>query len=113
MEAVDAGCARIDMEHAQCLVELHLQYMRMAADKQLGRAHHDAPLYGRIVLAGIAPYVFHQHFRAVHRKTEHLRIELAQVLPVYIAIYRTKRKPELPISCTPSQGSDTTKSRIA
>ena len=70
---------------------IDIQYMRMAADKQLGRTHHDAPLYGRIVLAGIAPYVFHQHFRAVHRKTEHLRIELAQVLPVYIAIYRTKR----------------------
>ena len=31
----------------------------------------------RIGYGDLCPYVFHQHFRAVHRKTEHLRIELA------------------------------------
>ena len=62
-----------------------------AADEQLGRTHQDASLYGRIVLAGIAADVFHQHLGAVYRKAEHLRIEPAQVLPVYVAVHRAER----------------------
>ena len=80
MKAVNARCAGVYMKHAQCLVELHLQYMRMTADEQLGRMHQDASLYGRIVFAGIAADMFYQHLGAVYRKAEHLRIEPAQIL---------------------------------
>ena len=99
MKAVNARCAGVYMKHAQCLVELHLQYMRMTADEQLGRMHQDASLYGRIVFAGIAADVFHQHLGAVYRKTEHLRIEPAQILPVYVAVHRTERTESRQLLC--------------
>ena len=81
----------VDVEQTERLVVLHLQNMRMTTDKQLGRARQNTPCYRRIVFAGIAANVLHQHFSPLYPKTEGLRIKTTDVLSVNIAIHGTER----------------------
>ena len=91
MESGNTCGTRIDVQHIQCFVILHLQYMRMSANEKFGRTHQNASPYGRIVIARIAANMFYQHFGTVNSKTIDLRIDLTDVLPVNVAIHGTER----------------------
>ncbi len=88
VETIVARCTGVDVEHVERLVILHLQDVRMSADEEFGRAHHQASHNRGVVFARIATDVFHHHLGLLHGEAQGLRVEPADVLSVDVAIHR-------------------------
>ena len=88
VEAVVACRTGIDVEHVEGLVILYLQDVRVSADEEFGRAHHQASHNRGVVLPRIATDVLHHHLGLLHGEAEGLRIEPADFLSVNVAIHR-------------------------
>ena len=66
VEAVVACRTGIDVEHVERLVVLYLQDVRVSADEEFGRAHHQASHNRGVVLPRIATDVLHHHLGLFH-----------------------------------------------
>ena len=90
VEALAAGSAGVDVQQAERLVVLHLEDVRVSADKQLGRACQQAAGNGRVVASGIAADVLHHDLRTIDGEAQGLWEEAAQFLPVDVAVDSTQ-----------------------
>src|SRR5574344_1579447 len=82
---------RVDMQQSQCLVVFHLEYMRMAGDKQFGWRRIYASHNRAVVIAGISPDMLHQHIHLLAFESEHLWKHASEVSTVAVAAHSPQR----------------------
>ena len=83
--ALDAGSTRIDVQHIQCLIKLHLQDMRMTSNEKLGRIGIERAPDGSIVVPRVTADVFNQHIHILALETVQFPVHQSEVTPVAVA----------------------------
>ena len=86
MPAVEPCGPGVDVEQVERLVELHFQDVRVTADEELRRVLEDVGTDARIVVAGVAADMFHEHLSVLAFPAEHLREDAPHVTAVDVAI---------------------------
>ena len=71
--ATKSRCTWVDMQQSKVLVVHHLQYVRMARDKQLRSVVTKDAISLSVIPARIAANMFHHHIHILTPEAQHLR----------------------------------------
>ena len=110
VETVNTCSTGVDAKHVQGLVVLHLEYVRMSANKKAGRTHEQVLADGRIVTSRVSADVLNQDISTFDGKTVRFSIGASDISTINVAINSTKRAersqlfgylPRTDIACMP------------
>src|SRR5690606_26645988 len=91
MPSLFSGGTGVEVEGLQLLVVHDLKNMGMATDKKCRRIPMNFLFHLRTVTAGIPANMGHPYIHLFAPKAQMLRVPRANIPPVYIAVYATKR----------------------
>ena len=85
MKALDAGCSGIHYQHVSFRIPHDFQDMGMSADEEIRTIFVYKPAGARIITAGIASDMGHEHFHSLTFKEPVKRMNEPEVMVVTIA----------------------------
>lgn len=85
LPSLQAGGTGVDVHHAQGSVVLHLQDVRVSADKQVGGVHRQLHPNARVIVAGRAADMGHEDTGLLHLEPESFMVVKAYVAAITVA----------------------------
>ena len=90
MKALFTSSTRINMEHGESSVVLHLENMGMATNKELWRTGEQRTAHRRVVMAWVASDMLDKHLGSLHFEAQRLRKAETKLAAIDVAINRTQ-----------------------
>lgn len=91
MEALNAGCSRVEHQHISSDIPHHFQYMGMAADKDVRLIFIDQLTGPDIISSRVASDMGHQHSGTTALEAPVKRMSIAEVVIVAVTCNADKR----------------------